>query len=188
MNSNRIKILAAVLAVAGASFVTVRATAAAFSDQTDSAANQFASGTVVLSDNDAGSALFDGSSLLVPGDSQVGCIEVTYSGSVDAEVRLFGATTGGDGLEAYLDLTVERGTGDCTTFGTATEVWGPTDGDLAEFLAAAASYASGVDSWAPVGGGADDTVPYRITVTQQDDNAAQGLFSIFSFTWEAQDS
>ncbi|MEX0825704.1 MAG: hypothetical protein WD184_02950 [Acidimicrobiia bacterium] len=188
MNSNGIKILAAVLAVAGASFVTVRATAAAFSDQTDSAANQFAAGTVQLSDNDAGSALFDGSSLFVPGDSVVGCIEVTYSGSVDAGVRLFGATTGGDGLEAYLDVTIERGTGDCTTFGTATEVWGATDGDLAEFLAAAFSYASGVDSWAPVGGGADDTVPYRITVTQQDDNAAQGLSSMVSFTWEAQSS
>jgi len=188
MNTSAIKILGAVVAVAGASFVTVRATAAAFSDQTGNAANEFAAGTVQLSDNDAGSALFDGSSLLVPGDSQVGCIEVTSSGSVDAEVRLFGATTGGDGLEPYLDLTVERGTGDCTTFGTATEVWGPTDGDLAEFLAAASSYASGVDSWAPVGGGADDTIPYRITVTQQDDNAAQGLSSIVSFTWEAQNS
>lgn len=184
----RIKIIAAVLATAGASFIAVRATAAAFSDQTGSTGNQFQAGTVALSDDDSGSALFDGAGLLAPGDVEVGCIEVTYSGSLDAEIRLYGAVTGGTGLEAYLDVTVERGTGDCSSFGTATEVWGAADGDLGAFLAAATAYTNGVDSWTPTGGGGDDTVPYRFTITQQDDNAAQGLSSVVGFTWEAQNN
>ena len=186
MTDLRIKVFAGVLAMLAASFMAVQATAAAFSAQTDNTANELQAGTVALSDDDAGYALFDGSSLLGPGDVQVACIEVTYSGSLDADVRLYGALTGGTGLEAYLDLTIERGTGDCTAFGTPTEVWGSGDGDLGDFLAAASSFADGVDNWAPAGGGGDDTVPYRFTVGQQDDNAAQGNSTIVNFVWEAQ--
>ena len=124
---------------------------------------------------------------LAPDDNAVGCIEVTYSGTLDPEVRLFGSATAGDGLEAYLDLTVERGDGDCTTFGTSTAVWtNGTDGDLGAFLGAATDYASGADDWQPTGGGPDDTVPYRFTVQLQDDNAAQGKTVTVTFTWEAQ--
>ncbi len=184
----RIKILAVMVAVFAASFIAVQATSAAFSAQTSNAGNDFTAGSVSLSDNDAGSAMFSGASLLKPGDVQVGCIEVTYSGSLDSVVHLYGSTTGGTGLEAYLDLQVERGDGTCAAFGTATTVWATTDGDLGEFLAAAANYGSGIDSWAPTGGGPDDTVPYRFTITQQDDNAAQGLTSTVSFVWEAQNS
>jgi len=186
MTNLRTKVFAGVLAMLAASFIAVQATEAAFTAQTDNTTNQFQAGTVALSDNDAGAALFDGSSLLGPGDVQVACIEVTYSGSLDADVRLYGAITGGTGLEAYLDLTIERGTGDCSAFGTATEVWGSVDGGLDAFLTAASSFANGVDNWAPVGGGVDDTVPYRFTVGQQDNNAAQGMFTLVSFVWEAQ--
>ena len=100
---------------------------------------------------------------------------------------MFSATTAGTGLEAYLDLTVERGDGDCAAFGTSTAVWtNGTDGDLGVFLATATDYASGVDNWQPTGGLPDDTVPYRFTVTLQDNNAAQGLTTTVTFTWEAQ--
>lgn len=186
MTDLRIKAFAGVLAMAAASFIAVQATAAAFSSQTDNTANEFQAGTVNLSDADSGFALFDGSTLLGPGDVQVACIEVTYSGSLDAEVRLYGAVTGGSGLEDYLDLTIERGTGDCTAFGTSTEVWGSGDGGLGDFLAATSSFANGVDNWAPTGGGGDETVPYRFSVGQQDDNAAQGKSTTVNFVWEAQ--
>ena len=184
-----VRLGAGLLAVTAAAFVAIQATSAAFTSQTDNTANQFDAGTVVLTDDDSGSALFDGSSLYKPGFSEVGCIEVTYSGSLDSEVHLFGAVAGGDGLEAYLDLKIERGDGDCTTFGTATTIWDtPADGDLGVFLASANDFASGIDNWSPTGGGPNDMVPYRFTITLQDDNAAQGLSATVDFTFEAQNT
>jgi hypothetical protein len=180
------RISAAVLAVLAAFLMAFQATSAAFSAQTANESNVFSAGTVALSDNDSDSAMFSLSEM-APGDSSVGCIEVTYEGSLDPEVRLFGSATAGDGLEAYLDLTVERGDGTCASFGSTTAVWtNATDGDFGAFLGAATDYASGEDNWQPTGGGPDDTVPYRFTVALQDDNDAQGKTVTVTFTWEAQ--
>lgn len=186
MTQTRMRLGAAFLAVAAAFLVAFQATNAAFSAQTDNQGNQFAAGTVSLTDDDGGTALFTVTDM-IPGQTETGCIEVTYSGSLDSEVRAFGAATGGDGLENHLDLTIERGTGDCAAFGTSTVVWANgSDGDLGTFVASATDYASGIDNWQPTGGGADDMVPYRITVTLQDDDGAQGLSTEVTFTWEAQ--
>ncbi len=155
-----------------------QSTGAAFSATTENTGNAFVAGTVTLTDNDAGSAMFNVSAI-AGGDSAVGCIEVAYSGSLNPEVRLYGASTAGDGLEAYLDLTIERGDGTCAAFGT--------DGDLGVYLGAATDYATGVDNWQPTGGGPDDTFPYRFTITLQDTSAAQGGTATVDFTWEAQD-
>jgi len=61
-----------------------------------------------------------------------------------------------------------------------------TDGDLGIYLGAATDYASGVDTWQPTGGGPADVVPYRFTVTLQDNVLAQGKAVTVTFTWEAQ--
>jgi len=182
----RVRTSAALLAVFAAFLLAFQSTGAAFSATTDNAGNAFAAGTVAISDNDAGTAMFNLTNMK-PGDSAVGCIEVTYSGSLDPEVRTYGAATAGDGLDAYLDLTIERGDGTCAAFGTATAVWtNGTDGDLGVFLGSATNYATGSDSWQPTGGAPDDTVPYRFTVALQDDNAAQAKTVTVTFTWEAQ--
>jgi len=184
--NRRVRLSAALMAVIAASLLAFQSTGAAFSATTENAGNAFAAGTVTLSDDDAGTAMFT-LPAMKPGDSAVGCIEVTYSGTLDPEVRTYGASTAGDGLEAYLDLTIERGDGDCTTFGTSTAVWtNGTDGDLGIYLGAATDYATGSDSWQPTGGAPDDTVPYRFTVALQDDNAAQAKTVTVTFTWEAQ--
>jgi hypothetical protein len=181
-----VRIGAAVIAVSAAFLLAFQATNSAFSSQTDNTGNAFAAGTVTLTDDDSGTAMFDATGM-TPGDTVVGCIEVTYSGSLDPEVRLFGATTAGDGLEAYLDLTVERGNGSCSSFGSSTAVWtNGADGDMGVFFGSAVDYATGADDWQPNGGAPDDTVPYRFTVTLQDNNAAQGKTVTATFTWEAQ--
>ncbi|OFW62570.1 MAG: hypothetical protein A2135_00100 [Actinobacteria bacterium RBG_16_67_15] len=186
--ANRVRLAAAVLAVALVAVFTVRTSLAAFSDTTANEGNAFSAGTVVLTDNDSDTEMFSVSNLK-PGDSNVGCIEVTYSGSLDGNVRLYGAITAGDGLEAYLDLTVERGSGTCASFGTSTAVWtNGTDGDLGVFMANKTDFASGADNWGVTGGSPDDVVPYRFTVGQQDNNAAQGLSSTVTFTFEAQNT
>ena len=186
--SSRVRIASAVLGAALVAVFTVQTSLAAFSDTTENTGNAFSAGTVVLTDNDSDAAMFSVLNMK-PGVSTVGCIEVTYSGTLDANVRLYGAITAGDGLEDYLDLTVERGDGDCTTFGSATAVWtNGTDGDLGVFMGSETNFSNGSDNWAVTGGGADDMVPYRFTVVQQDDNNAQGLGSTVSFTFEAQNT
>ena len=188
INTSRVRIAAAVLAVSLVAVFTVQSSLAAFSDTTDNSGNAFSAGSVVLTDNDSGVAMFSASNLK-PGDSEVGCIEVTYSGSLDGNVRLYGAVTAGDGLEGYLDLTIERGTGTCAAFGTSTAVWtNGTNGDLGVFMGSETDYASGSDNWAVTGGSPDDVVPYRFTIAQQDDNAAQALSSTVTFTFEAQNT
>ncbi len=188
-SATRMRLGAAVTALLLAGIHTIGSSMAAFSSTTENAGNDWAAGTVTLTDNDSGVALFDNLTNLKPGATETDCIEVTYAGTLDAQVRMYGAATAGTGLEDYLDFTVERGTGTCAAFTPDTLVWdNATDGDLGVFLAGATNYATGVDAWNVTGGGPDDTVPYRITATLQDDDLAQGLDTVVTFTWEAQNT
>jgi hypothetical protein len=124
-----------------------------------------------------------------PGQTETKCITITYQGSLDASVVLYGALTAGDGLDDYLDLTVERGSGgsftDCTGFSSSETVY---SGTLDGFAATHANFGTGAGTWAPTGGAPDDDMTYRFVVTLQDDNAAQGLTTTATFTWEAQNT
>ena len=192
-----VRLSALILSFLVAGGLVVRASAAAFSDSTDNTGNTFTAGDVVISDDDAASSMFAVTGM-EPGETDTKCINVTYSGSMDAEVRRYGAATAGDGLEDFLDVTVERSTdaaggatADCTGFTEAgkSAVWtNASDGDLGAFLSGNTDYASGADSWAVTGGGANDVASYKVIVTLQDDNGAQGLSSTVSFTWEVQNT
>src|SRR5688572_22513092 len=93
-----------VLALVG---VTMRVgTWSAFSAATSNAGNTFSAGTVTLADNDAGVAMLSLSNAK-PGNTDTGCITVTYTGSLASTVRLYGTTTG-TGLDQYLDLKITR--------------------------------------------------------------------------------
>lgn len=171
--------------------------AAVFSAYTSVAANQgnsFKAGSIALTDNDAGSALFTVQGF-TPGDSFIKCIEVDYdsTGGVQSSVRLYG-TTGGSGLDRYLDLRIRRGTmpstgssGDCTGFTPDADDY---DGDGAGVIYDSTLEAFGDDynsgthdpaaAWA-----SGDKVVYEITMTVQNDNAAQGLDATQDFAFEA---
>ncbi|MDX1450031.1 MAG: TasA family protein [Acidimicrobiia bacterium] len=180
--------LAGTLALAIVGFMVIRASTAAFFDTTVNTGNGFAAGTVTLTDDDTTTALFDLANL-APGDGATSCIAVTYSGSLDATVKLYAAVTGGTGLDSYLDVTVERGSGgsfaDCGAFTVDEVVY---SGTLSGLAATAQDFGSGLGAWAAIGGAPDDVVTYRVAVTLQDDDAAQGLDASASFTWEAQNS
>jgi hypothetical protein len=159
---------------------------AAFFDTTTNDANQFAAGTVVLVDDDSGSAMFNVSGM-AGGDTATECIAVTYNGSITpADVVLYVAPGGltGTGLDDYLNLTIERGTGgsfgDCTGFSGSSIYSGTLDG----FTAASTDFASGAGLW--TAGSTGDSRVYRFTVTLQDVAAAQGLTADVTFTWESQ--
>jgi len=181
-------IVGAIVSLLVVSLLVVRVSAAAFSDTTDNTGNTWSAGDVVLTDDDSTSVMFSVSDM-VPGDSDTKCIKVTYSGSLDASVKAYGALTAGDGLDDYLNLTVNRGSGgsfgDCTGFSSSETVYtGTIDG----FTTAHTNFATGAGTWAPTGGAPVDDMTYQFVVTLQDDNGAQGLTTTATFTWEAQNT
>jgi predicted ribosomally synthesized peptide with SipW-like signal peptide len=183
------KVLLSLLVVGILGGVAVVGTLSAFSATTSNADNSFAAGTVTLADNDSGAVLYSVSNQK-PGVSTVKCIKLTYTGSLDADVKLFTPSSVNASAQ-YINLTIEKGTSDTSTFpncGTFTAQSTIYTGTLATFAATKNSYANGIlafpgsqTAWAP-----NDTLVYRFTLSVQDDNAAQGASSgLHSFTWEA---
>jgi hypothetical protein len=187
--SNRMtQVMAALLSLALVAVLVLRVSDAAFSATTENTGSQWTAGDVALTDDDSDNAMFAIANMK-PGDTETQCIAVTYSGSLDAAVKLYGTLTAGDGLDDYLDVTIRRGTGGsfgaCGTFSSVETVY---SGTLAGFVGSHSSFGSGAGSWAPTGGGPDDTVTYQVEVTLQDNNAAQGKTATATFTWEAQNT
>jgi hypothetical protein len=195
------KILLSCLAVGIIAAAAGFGTFAAFSSATQNGGNSFASGTVTLSDDDAGAALVTLSNAK-PGDSATGCIKVSYTGSLAANVRLYGTVTGG--LAPYLNVTVTRGTGSatfpsCGSFSADTaNYFGSGAGVVYSGLLSAypSTYAAGIvdptNCGSPPCGAQSWTNPsshvYKFVITLANDNNAQGLSSSATFTWEAQNT
>ena len=179
----RVGILAGAVLLTGAFIVT--ASLAAFSDTTDNSGNTWSAGSVILTDDDSTSVLFNVGNML-PLATATNCIVVTYSGSlVPADVNLYGVS-GGSGLDAFLDLTIEEGSGgifgNCSGF---SPIGGPIfTGTLTSFAATHTNFSNGAGGWDPAANPESRT--YRFVVTLQDANGAQGLDATATFTWEAQ--
>jgi hypothetical protein len=189
-----------VLGVIGA--VAGIGTWSAFSGTTSNDANSFASGTVAIGDDDANGAIFS-LSAMKPGDTDFGCLIVTYTGTLPANVHLYGTTTG-TGLDAWLDVKVTRGaktTGafdSCTTFTPdATNYIGAGAGVVYSNTLTAypdTTYAAGLLDPPPIGTleswTTGESHAYRIDVTLSASApvGAQGKTATQQFTWEAQNS
>ncbi len=144
---------------------------ASFSSATDNSANAITAGTVALADNDGGVALYTASNAK-PGDVKTSCIRVSYTGSLDADVKLYiGDAIGA--LGDYVNLTIEPGTQASPTFPSCTNFVSDGSGTiysgtLKAFATAHPSYATGLadnpgttaTKWAT-----NDAVVYRITAT-----------------------
>ena len=162
--------------------LTVTRSQAVFTDTTDSASS-FATETVVLTDDDSGSALFSVTGMS-GGDTVVDCITVTYSGTaLPAPIRLYAATTGG--LDTYLDTTIEIGTGgsfgDCTGFTPTSTLFTNT---LENLSTTHTHWASGLATHTAAANPTSRT--FRFTFTVQNDDNAQGLSSTATVTFESQ--
>ncbi len=71
-------------------FLVVTGSRAAFTDTTDNTGNNWATGTVSLSDDDTTLAMFNASGLKAD-DVIENCLVVTYDGSLDSDVTLYAA-------------------------------------------------------------------------------------------------
>lgn len=169
-------------------------TFSAFSSTTTNPGNSFAAGTVYLTDNDAGSAMYSVSAA-TPGVGVQKCIKLTYGGTLPADVKLYTASTLGS-IANQIDLTIEKGTSSgspsfpgCGTFTAESTVY---SGTLGAFASASNSYATGLAAYpgSQTDWDQNDTLVYRFTLTLEDDNSANGGASPLStgsheFTWEA---
>ena len=183
-------LLRSLLAVGAAGALAGFGTFSAFSSSTENPGNKIDAGTVALSDNDSGSALYDVSGAKA-GDTVDRCITVTYSGSLGASVKLYLPDAVG-ALAPYVNMKVTAGTdaspsfGDCTGFvADGAPIFNST---LAAFRAAHTGWANGL-AYNPAGDtkwDQNDAVTYRVELTLQDNNNAQGLGTgTHRLMWEA---
>jgi hypothetical protein len=168
-----------------------QASYAAFSAQTINPNNTWAVGSVTLSDDDAGAAMFSATNLK-PGATGAHCIVVTSNGTLPAAVKLYGtglSTT--NGLSSYINLTVTQGTGgsfgSCTGYTQAATNPSVYSGTLAGFTAN--SYATGLGIWTPTGAASEArTFQFTYTVSATPPDTTQGGTASVNFVWESQNT
>jgi Camelysin metallo-endopeptidase len=108
------KVLTSVVVVGVLGSVVAMGVFGLFSATTQNSGNEISSGTIAISDNDAGSAMFNITNAK-PGDSWNRCIKVLYTGSLPADVKLY-ELGGGGPLSPYLKLKLEQGSQPEATF------------------------------------------------------------------------
>ena len=178
------RVMAIAVALLMLTILIVTRSHAAFSDTTVNPSNSFASGSVVITDDDSGTALFTASAMS-PGNPVVDCIEVTYAGTLTpADVRMYGTSSGA--LAPFLDTTIEIGTGgvfgNCAGFTPTSTLY---TGTLDNYSTTHTNWATGLAAFTAA---ANPTVrTFRFTVDVQNNPAAQGLSATAAFTFEAQD-
>jgi predicted ribosomally synthesized peptide with SipW-like signal peptide len=173
------KVLRTILVAGVLSALAALATFSAFSSQTENPGNNVTAGTVSLTDNDGGSAAYNMTNAKPGQASTPFCIRVAYSGSLDADVKMYTPSTIGS-LGQYVNLKIEPGsqaTPNTNCSGFSADASGPVfNGNLNTFPT---SYAGGVSDYpgSTTKWATNDAVVYRVTATLSASapDAAQGL-------------
>lgn len=193
--SNRTKILRTLVVLGVLACIAGAGVFSAFSSQTDNPGNVVTAGSVTLADNDAGSALY-ALTAAKPGDSQQSCVKVTYTGTLDSNVRIYTPSAIGE-LGPNVTLKIEPGTQASPSFPSCTgfnvDAGGALfEGTLAAFASEHSTYATGVvdfpgtvaTKWVT-----NDAVVYRVTATlsaSAPDSAQGKTTGTHIIRWEAQ--
>ncbi len=181
------------VAVLLAGLMVWQGTNAAFSADTRNIGNSWETGSVAISDDDGGAAMFAVQNL-VPGDSGSRCIVVTASPTVASTVKTYVQSLQADGLQDNVFVSMEQGSGgsfgDCTGFVAAGEA--APSMSLAE-AATYNSYAAGVLPWDVAAGTSFKT--YKISwvfdttgLDQAGIDALQGKAASMNIEWEMQNN
>jgi hypothetical protein len=185
------KILLTVLIVGITGSLAAFGVFSAYSATTTNNNNSYASGSVSIADNDAGSFLYQATNQ-APGQSTQSCIRVTYTGSLASSVKLYlgSAVTNG----AAFTLTVDRGTVVAPSFPSCAGFTATSTAYTGTLGAFPTNYAAGVDG-KPAGApwATNDSVDYRFTITPVDDPTANAHASALAtgahtYVWEARNN
>ena len=196
MNRIAVKLAATVVVVIACAVLAGAATWSNLNATATNPTSAFTAGTVLIGSNSSSTALLSLANGK-PGSVSTGCIQVTYTGTLPSNVRLFGAE-GGTGLNQYLTLVVTRGTftgtpaaGSCTGF-TADSTNYITqgagviyNGTLASWPATSAAALSDPTAASPATWNTGVAHGFEFQVTLQSNAAGQGLTGSESFTFEA---
>ena len=187
-------VVATPLALVALGASVYQASYAAFTGQTRNSGNEWATGSVKLTDDDNGAARFRVANML-PGDTQTKCITVTADASVPSTVKGYAINpvTSTARLEDRVKVTIESGNGgsfaDCTGF---TAVGAPHVSDVPlSSIAQVNTFEAGFGGWAVPTGVSSKT--YRLTwrfdtegMSQAQIDAMQGAKTGIDMQWEMQ--
>ena len=184
----RLVIAAAVVAAALGAGVAY----GAFTAVASNPGNSVSAATVAIGDNDGDNAMLALTNA-TPGVPDTSCIRVTYTGSLNASVRLYGTVTGT--LAPHLLLTVTRGTDASPSFDSCSSftpdatdhigagpgvVW---TGVLSSFPSAWTGGIVDPGTWTT-----STARSYRFVISSLDRDAAEGLSATFAPSWEARNT
>ena len=164
----------------------------AFSAQTQSVGNNWATGSVTLTDDDAGAAAFQIQNV-TPGQTGSRCLKVTSDSTVPGIVKVYIARLGAQGLENNITIATQIGTGgtfaSCTGFVPETSLPAMS---LSSAAAAISNYSTGVLPWTTTGA-SGETKTYKVTwafdttgLSQVAIDALQGKSVSADVVWELQ--
>jgi hypothetical protein len=180
-------------AIAISGLVVSQASYSAYSATTVNPTNNWATGSVALTDDDANTAAFTAANLK-PGSTGTKCIAVSSTGSLASTVKLYATTpTGTKNLAANINVTISQGTGgsfgSCTGYAPLASGADLYSGTLDALGKTATSYTTGIGDWAPTGK-ANETRTYQITYTVNTNapDTTQNGTAALGLTWEAQNS
>ncbi|GEM00388.1 hypothetical protein [Cellulomonas terrae] len=188
---------AAPVAILAAGALVWQSSSAAFTSTTRNAGNEWSTGQVNLTDDDAGRAGFDVTNLL-PGQSGERCLVVKSSSTVAGEVRAYtqNLTSSNPLLADRITFQVEKGTGgnfdSCTGFVADPGALPPATLTLLSTINK--DYASGGGRWTTTGT-PGETKTYRGSwnfdttgLTQQQIDSLQGAQVSVDLVWELQNT
>ncbi|WP_110239787.1 hypothetical protein [Nocardioides gilvus] len=193
------KVLAALatpVAVLAAGALVYQASYAAFTGTTNNTGNEWSTGSINLTDDDNGVAMFRVSNLL-PNDTATRCIEVTANASVPSTVLGYTVSpdiTNAKGLQDRIKITIQAGNGGsfstCTGF-TAVGAPTVTAAPLSYLMANVNNWDTAAGEWAVAGGAGAEKRTYQITysfdtagMTQQQIDGLQGAKVGVGLQWE----
>jgi hypothetical protein len=182
----RLLAVGAVLAgIVASSVLVLQASYAVFSSTTQNGPSTLSAGTVTITDDDTGNAIFSATGTK-PGSTAMSCINVSYAGTLAANVRLYATSPTGT-LGPFVTFSIAEGTSatggaslSCSNFSPTSTLF---SGTMSNFASAKTNFGNGLSTWAPSGSA---TRSYRITWTIQDDNNAAGLSGGVTLAWESQ--
>lgn len=183
------------LAIIAAGAMIWQSSNAAFSGSTRNSGNNWSTGQVALTDDDAGAAQFQVENML-PGQTQSKCIAVTANTSVPGTVKGYAVNPipSVHGLENRIRVSIEAGTGGgfSSCAGFASEETVVPDATLAQ-IATIDTFDEGIGGWAVPSG--THTRTYRLTwtfdttgMTQNQIDQLQGDKTGIDMQWELRTS
>lgn len=183
--AHRGRLIASVVALAVIVGVGVYGTLSVLTDTTSNTGNTFAAGTIVITDDDAGSAAFTIGGMR-PGDAATRCINVVNAGTLTFSNVAFSGAPGGNGLADQLTVDVDRGSGatggpSASCSGFAADAPDIVTGRLSDFPPAGAPIDDPAD-WTP---GARKSYRLVVALPASATNSAQGRTATLDLRWDA---